>query len=130
MENKNAKKRILVIEDEPIISLIAVRVLRAEGFDVDIANNGKAAKSMSDKVLHYLYLYDIKTPTMNGMEFYDYLSRLHPGRESRIIFTTGDTLSHEIKAFLNDKDNLFLAKPFTPEELRVVIQKALKTRGN
>jgi len=67
---------------------------------------------------------------MNGMEFYDYLSRLHPGRESRIIFTTGDTLSHEIKAFLNDKDNLFLAKPFTPEELRVVIKKALKTRGN
>jgi two-component system, sensor histidine kinase len=126
MENKHSKNTILVVEDEPIISLIAVRVLKAEGFDVDVADNGKVAKNMIDKVLHHLYLCDIRTPTMSGMEFYNYLRRLYPGRESRVIFTTGDTLNHEVKAFLSNKDNLFLAKPFTPEELRVVIKKALK----
>ncbi len=129
MENKFSKNTILVIEDEPTISLIAVRVLKAEGFDVDVADNGNAAKNMIDKVLYHLYLCDIRTPALNGMEFYDYLRRLHPSRESRVIFTTGDKLNHEVKAFLSNKDNLFLAKPFTPKELRVVIKKALKLLG-
>jgi hypothetical protein len=38
-------------------------------------------------------------------------------------------MSHEIKLFLSSKTNLFLAKPFTPEELRNVINKAQKTPG-
>ena len=66
---------------------------------------------------------------MNGMEFYEYLRREHPGFETRVVFTTGDTMNHEVKTFLSNKDNLFLAKPYTPEELRTVIYTALKISG-
>ena len=65
---------------------------------------------------------------MDGMEFYEYLRQACPGLESRVIFTTGDTMSLEVKTFLSKKNNLFLAKPFTPDELRVVIRKAMETR--
>jgi CheY-like chemotaxis protein len=129
MENVNGNKRILVIEDEPIISLISVRVLKAEGFKVDVAGNGIIAKDMANKAVYDLYLCDIRTPAMNGMEFYEYIRQLHHGCENRIIFTTGDIMNHEVKAFLSDKNNLFLAKPFTPEELRKVINKAMKIRS-
>jgi DNA-binding response OmpR family regulator len=124
MKTENQKKRILAIEDEPIINLITVRVLRAEGFEVDVADNGTTAKAMAQNTCYHLYLCDIRTPAMNGMEFYQYLREIHPGHEKRIIFTTGDTLNQEIKTFLGARNNLFLAKPFTPEELRSVIKKA------
>lgn len=129
MKTENKNKKILAIEDEPIINLITARVLKAQGFEVDIADNGKTAKELVLNTCYHLYLCDIRTPAMNGMEFYQYLREIHPGQEKRIIFTTGDTMSHEIKVFLSSKNNLFLAKPFTPEELRNVINKAQKTPG-
>ena len=93
MKTENKKKRILTIEDEPIINLITVRVMRVAGFEVDVADNGITAKAMVLNNTYHLYLCDIRTPAMNGLEFYQYLREMRPGHENRIIFTTGDTLS-------------------------------------
>jgi CheY-like chemotaxis protein len=128
MENKSSKKRILAIDDEPVISRVSLRVLRSDGFEVDIAGNGLVAKEMTGKTDYDLYLCDIRMPEMNGMEFYEYLRQVHPGAETRMIFVSGDTMNNEVRTFLGSKKNLFLVKPFTPEELRAVIQKALKQR--
>ncbi|MFY9812937.1 MAG: response regulator [Dehalococcoidales bacterium] len=128
MEIKNNRKRILAIDDEPVISRVSLRVLKSDGFEVDIAGNGLVAKEMTGKTDYDLYLCDIRMPEMNGMEFYEYLRQVHPGCETRVIFVSGDTMNNEVRTFLSGKRNLFLVKPFTPEELRTVIQKALKQR--
>ena len=128
MENNNPKKKILAIDDEPVIRMVSVKILKAEGFDVDIACNGLVAKEMAGKTIYDLFLSDIRTPEMNGMQFYDYLSQEQPGQEDNVIFTTGDVLNVEVKNFLSNKNNLYLPKPFTPNELRAVIRKAMKTR--
>ncbi|MGA9695378.1 MAG: response regulator [Dehalococcoidales bacterium] len=128
MEIKNNRKRILAIDDEPVISRVSLRVLKSDGFEVDIAGNGLVAKEMTGKTDYDLYLCDIRMPEMNGMEFYEYLRQVHPGCETRVIFVSGDTMNNEVRTFLSGKKNLFLVKPFTPEELRAVIQKALKQR--
>jgi CheY-like chemotaxis protein len=125
MENDIKKKRILAIDDEPVIIRVSVKVLIAEGFDVDVACNGLVAKDMAGKAEYDFYLSDIRTPAMNGMQFYEYLRQEQPGLENRVIFTTGDVMSPEVKTFLSKKNNLFLAKPFTPKELRTIIRKAL-----
>ena len=140
MENDIKKKRILAIDDEPVIIRVSVKVLIAEGFDVDVACNGLVAKDMAGKAEYDFYLSDIRTPAMNGMQFYEYLRQEQPGLENRVIFTTGnegsdtgglgifttgDVMSPEVKTFLSKKNNLFLAKPFTPTELRTIIRKAL-----
>ena len=130
MVNENGKKKILAIDDEPIISQVSMRVLKSDGFEVDIASNGLVAKEMAAKVEYDLYLCDIRMPAMNGIEFYEYLQQVHPGFENRIIFVSGDTMNHQVKTFLNNKSNLFLLKPFTPEDLRKVIKKALLTTNN
>jgi response regulator RpfG family c-di-GMP phosphodiesterase len=124
MSNKsNKKKRALVIEDEPTIGRVCRKTLAAIGFDVDIALNGLIAQDMADETVYDLYLSDIRTPAMNGIEFYHYLNKIHPELVSRMIFTTGDVLSDEIRAFLEEYKVRFLPKPFTPEELRKVIEK-------
>jgi CheY-like chemotaxis protein len=93
MENDIKKKRILAIDDEPIIIRVSVKVLIAEGFDVDVACNGLVAKDMAGKAEYDFYLSDIRTPAMNGMQFYEYLRQEQPGLENRVIFTTGDVMS-------------------------------------
>jgi CheY-like chemotaxis protein len=122
------KKRILAIDDEPIIIRVSEKILTAEGFDVDVACNGLEAMEMAVNAEYDYYLSDIRTPAMNGMQFYEYLRTAHPGKEDRVIFTTGDVMSPEVKTFLSKRTNLFLPKPFTPNELRAVIRKANKAQ--
>lgn len=126
MDNNGKKKRILVIEDEPVIRNVSVRVLKAGGFIVDTAENGFGAKEMAIKYEYDLYVCDIRMPEIDGMEFYECLRQVHPGFESRIVFVSGDTMNHDVEAFLRSRNNLFLVKPFTPGELRTVTEKALK----
>jgi two-component system, cell cycle sensor histidine kinase and response regulator CckA len=122
----NNRGKVLVIEDEPGIVRVCARTLTAEGYEVDVAVNGLVAKDMSDKKEYDPYFSDIRTPQMNGMEFYEYLKRAHPGMEHRVVFTTGDSLNPQIKDFLEVNRNAFLAKPFTPSELRTTLKQALE----
>jgi len=67
MKNSSAGlKRILVVEDEPAISDVCQRVLTGEGFEVDIAVDGKVAQDMIGEKQYDLCLIDIRTPAMNG----------------------------------------------------------------
>jgi CheY-like chemotaxis protein len=116
------RKKALVIEDEPVISSICKRTLTAEGFDVDIAVNGLVAKELIQDKTYDLFLSDIRTPKMNGIEFYRYLEQTQPELARRIIFTTGDVLSNNIEQFLKEVKSPYLAKPFDPDQLRKVIK--------
>jgi DNA-binding response OmpR family regulator len=126
MSNTSRKNRVaLVIEDEPIIGRVCRKTLAADGFDVDIALDGLIAKDMSDKNVYDLYISDIRTPEMNGMEFYHYFKKERPEITSRVIITTGDILSADVKAFLDEYKGVFLPKPFTPEDLMKAVGSVL-----
>lgn len=113
----NNVKRILVVEDEPGISQVCTRTLRAEGFGVDVVSNGKAALDVFIKKKYDLCLVDIRTPEMNGIELYQHLEKEYPESLNKLVFTTGDVLSGDIKAFLEETSRPFLPKPFTPDRL-------------
>jgi len=119
-------KRILVVEDESAISQVCQKVLTSEGFEVDIAINGKVALDMIEEKQYDLCLIDIRTPEMNGMELYLWLEEKHPKLASRVIFTTGDVTSGDIQSFLEQVTRPFLPKPFTPDELKTKIREVLK----
>ena len=130
MQNFSAGlKRILVVEDEPAISDVCQRVLTSEGFEVDIAINGKVALDMIEEKQYDLCLIDIRTPVMNGKELYLWLEEKHPKLASRVIFTTGDVMSGDTPDFLEQAARPFLAKPFTPDELRAIMRETLRQMG-
>jgi len=120
------KKKILVIEDEPIISRVCVKTLLNDGFEVDVADNGLVAMDMLDKRIYDLYISDIRTPKMNGIEFYRHLISKNSHLADSVLFTTGDVLSSDVREFLKDASTPCLPKPFTPEELRKAVRKVLK----
>ena len=118
-------KSVLVVEDEPGIAMICLRTLVAEGFQVDIAVNGEIGLDMWRKKNYDLCISDIRTPHMSGIELFQQLENEKPEAVKKFIFTTGDVLSANIKEFLEAKGRPYLPKPFTPEELRTIVRKAL-----
>ena len=127
MKNSSAGvKKILVVEDEPTISDVCRRVLTSEGFEVDIAVNGKVAQDMIEEKQYDLYLLDIKLPVMNGKELYQWLQDKHPQLTSRVIFTSGSVMGEDTRIFIEQSGRPFLPKPFTPDELKAIIRETLK----
>lgn len=122
-QNEAKRKSALVVEDEPLISRVCRKTLSAEGFEVDVATNGLIAKEMVANRNYDLFLSDIRTPQMNGIEFYRYLEEKYPAMAGKVIFTTGDVLSGNIDTFLKEVDKPFLPKPFLPDDLKQIVRK-------
>ncbi len=126
MEQSEVKRQsVLVVEDEPCIAMVCMRTLKTEGFQVDIAVNGEVALDMWRKKEYDLCISDIRTPRMNGIELYRQLEIERPEAIKKFIFTTGDMLSGNIKSFLEETGTPYLPKPFTPENLRVIVKTVL-----
>ena len=119
-------KRILVVEDEPAIGTLCQRVLTREGFEVDIAVNGKIAQDMIGKRKYDLGLLDIRMPVMNGKELYQWLEETHPQLISRVIFTSGSVVTGDTQIFLEQTGRPSLPKPFTVAELITIVNNTLK----
>ena len=118
--------RVLVLEDEPAIGRVFRKVLAQQGFEVDIACNGKEAQSIVDRQRHVLCLIDIRMPEMNGKEFYQWLANKHCNLAENVIFTTGDVMDQQLRNFIRGTGRPFLPKPFTPDGLKSEVQKSLR----
>jgi DNA-binding response OmpR family regulator len=123
---KAQNKRILIVEDEPSICQVCLRTLTAEGFEVDIAVNGAIAGKMIGEADYDLCLIDLRTPIMNGKQLYQYILDNYPDFTGKIIFTTGDVLDEKLASMLKGADRPYLPKPFTPDELRSIVNETLK----
>jgi len=120
------RKRILIVDDEPAICQLCQRVLTGEGFEADIAVNGKAAQDMIEEQQYHLFLIDIRLPVMTGKELYQWLEEKHPQLASRVIFTTGSVIGGDTLSFLEQTGRPSLPKPFTPAQLKAIMRDALK----
>ena len=122
----SSTKRILVVEDEPSISAVCRRVLTGEGFEVDIAVQGKAAQDMLGEKRYDLCLIDIRLPAMDGKELYQWLKKRHPKLADGVIFTTGDVMGGgDTEIFLEQTARPILLKPFTPAQLKSIVKGVL-----
>jgi len=127
--NHEIQGRVLLLEDEPIICRAASRTLINHGFEVDIAANGLIAKEKVDMHNEYeFYIFDIKTPIMNGIQVFEYLEKEYPELANRVIFTTGDSLGSTTKNFLDRVNRPFLSKPYTPSQLVALISEVFSVK--
>ena len=127
MRNPHSKIiRILVVEDEPAISQVCLRVFTSEGFEVDTAVNGDVAQDMLGEKDYDLCLIDIRTPVMNGKQFYQVIIEKYPRLANRVIFTTGDVMGGSTQRFLELAGRPYLLKPFTPDELKAIVRETLE----
>ena len=115
--------RILLLEDEPIICKVVTRMLKAEELDIDVANNGLIAKEKIEAGNEYdLFIFDIRTPVIDGMQLFEFLEKEYPELTQKVIFATGDCLNAATSAFLERVKRPFLVKPYTPDQIKSLMR--------
>ncbi|OQY53394.1 MAG: hybrid sensor histidine kinase/response regulator [Desulfobacteraceae bacterium 4572_89] len=118
------RPRVLVVDDEVRIQKACQRLLSQEGCEVEVAENGIQGIKMIDEKHFDIVLLDLMMPGMSGMEVLSDVKSRHP--DTVIIIITGyATLEHSIETMKKGAFD-FLSKPFSPQELRLVISKAIE----
>ena len=59
---------VLLVEDDPTMQRMALKVLRSHGFTAEVAGNGREAVAMAARLRPNLILMDLSLPEMNGWE--------------------------------------------------------------
>ena len=121
--------RILIVDDEQDIVEIAARVLAQQGHLVDVARSGQEAIRCVERRGYDLIVCDIKMPGMNGISFWEELTRRDPGWRKRIVFMTGDMANEQTVGFLQEAGAPVLQKPFELQRLNSWIQEMLQEQG-
>lgn len=132
-----AKVQVMIVEDDPSLNSAYKRVLKAEGYSVRTALNGKEALDIVGQLpaAPELILLDLRMPVLDGIGFlHEFQARQHP-ECSVVIFTNVDVhkdvdeafslgAKHYIlKARTTVRDIVHLAKRLTSPPMRTVLVK-------
>jgi len=120
--------KILVIDDEAVIRDSCRRILASDGCEVITAANGEEglAAIQGDPAGFAVVLLDLKMPGMDGMTVLEAAREVNPALLVVVItgYATIDSAVEAMKKGAYD----FIAKPFTPDQLCVVVNRALEKR--
>ena len=123
---KNRDTRVLVVDDEPMMSDSLRQHLAEEGYAVDTAANGAEAIDLFDGGAHHLVICDLQLPDMDGLTLLRHMKDAKPSTEVIVITAYGsvETAVEATKAGAF----YFVEKPFDFEELQPLVEKALERR--
>lgn len=115
---------ILVVDDESRVRLAIRRVLEKEGHLISEAGDGLQALQAIAANQPDLVLVDLMMPEMDGMELLGEARKAYPDLPF-VVITGYATLDKAVEAMKQGADD-FMAKPFKPTELRMVVDRVLK----
>ncbi|CAG1003294.1 two-component system, cell cycle sensor histidine kinase and response regulator CckA [Methanosarcinales archaeon] len=119
---------ILVVDDEDLIREMTKKTLKAHGYRVITANDGKEAISSYSKYREKikLVLMDMMMPIMDGSTSIRELHKINP--ELKIIAVSGLTEKDKLAKVYETYIHAFLAKPYTTEKLLNIIYDVMNTK--
>ena len=116
-------KRVLVVDDEPNIVMSLEFLMKKEGFEVAIANDGEDALAKVDSFGPDLVLLDVMMPGESGLEVLPKIRAASP--ETVVVMMSGnatiETAVSATKAGAYD----FIEKPLSGDKLLITVQNAL-----
>ncbi len=118
--------RILVVDDEEVVIRSCLRILGAGGHQVEAVSSGSDALRKVDEGQFDLMILDIMMPKIDGLEVLQRVKESHPDID--VIMITGlsqiETAVRAMKLGAFD----YLPKPFDPDQLTIVVRRALERR--
>jgi two-component system, sensor histidine kinase and response regulator len=125
LRENRGPQRVLLVEDNPVNQLVALRLLEKSGHKVTVAANGKRALEEFDKESYDLILMDVQMPEMNGFEATQAIRQKErsTGRHIPIIAMTAHVMKgDEEKCLAAGMDN-YLTKPIRGADLLALIDR-------
>ncbi|MGE5085301.1 MAG: sigma-54-dependent transcriptional regulator [Bacillota bacterium] len=121
------KPRILVVDDEESIREFLEIMLKKEGYEITLAEDGQKAKDLLAKKTFDMIISDLQMPNVTGIELLKYVKESYPDTVFMLItaFGTTETAVEAMKMGAYD----YLTKPFKIDEVRLNIQNALRSRN-
>lgn len=116
-------KRALILDDEAIVLDLLTDSLMGFGFTVDRCMSAEDAIKKVSASDYDLIISDIKMPGLGGKGFYKEVKAIKPSVLGKVIFISGDSISPETQCFLSEIGTPSLKKPFTIDELSVMVSK-------
>ncbi len=119
-------KKILVVDDEYLISHSLSAAFKNEQTRVLTASDGEAAlKAINENSFDLCFL-DVNLPDINGLDIMKTLRRRSPG--TQIIIMTASVITEEMMKSIQENARLLISKPFDLDHLKALVDRAL-TRG-
>jgi DNA-binding response OmpR family regulator len=116
---RNKKKRVLIVDDEPDVTLVLKQVLDENGFEADSYDEPRLALNNFKANMYDLLLLDIKMPDINGLDLYQEIRKIDD--KVKVCFLTASEMFYEKfrkeEPYSKFDKELFIAKPIENEEL-------------
>src|SRR3982751_6542371 len=125
--NHSENRRILIIDDERPILLTLEALLGRHGYQPDTAATASYGLRRIKETSPAVVLLDLQLPDAEGLEMLDKIKEEHPNTQV-IILTAHDSLNNAIESIKRGAYH-FISKPYAPEELLSLIEKALEKQS-
>jgi len=124
------EETVLLVDDEDMIVDVCRAILKALGYKVLIARNGKDAVDLyqAHKDTIDMVILDMIMPHMGGGETYDRVKEIN--RNIKVLLSSGYSIDGEATEILNRGCNGFIQKPFNIKELSLKIREILDKEEN
>lgn len=120
-----AKKHILVVDDEPVWLRMLTQILQNKGYDVKEAASGADALNTLKNYVPDLILLDVRMPDMNGFDLLDQIKKVPNLAEKPVVFVSAmdDFHAKKVARELGAAD--YILKPIDEREVSSVLAKYL-----
>lgn len=120
------RKRLLLIDDDPNLILLVKDYLEFRGYEVITADNGREALDLLSQDLPDMIICDIMMPEMDGYGFVEAVRQDQRTSWIPVLFLSAKGQSQDRIKGLNLGADVYMVKPFEPEELVAQVESSLK----
>jgi DNA-binding NarL/FixJ family response regulator len=125
MKDKDSKC-LLLVDDDPNLILLVKDYLVYRGYEVHTAENGREALEILEKNLPDMIICDIMMPEMDGYSFIEKVRQESRTSWIPVMFLSAKGQSQDRVKGLNTGADVYMVKPFEPEELVAQVESSLK----
>jgi DNA-binding response OmpR family regulator len=118
-------KRILIVDDEPNIVISLDYLMKREGYEVAVAEDGEAALEAVARSLPDLVILDVMLPRMNGFDVCRRLRADPRWKDLKILMLTARGRETEVAKGLGAGANAYVTKPFSTRDLVAQVKEML-----
>ena len=120
------QKRLLLIDDDPNLILLVRDYLEFRGYEVITAENGREALEILENDIPDMIICDVMMPEMDGYTLVEHVRETPRISWIPVLFLSAKGQSQDRVKGLNKGADVYMVKPFEPEELVAQVESSLR----